>query len=93
MAISFLSSIEINGSCTVTSIGNDNSTYTGILVWDGSGLKYRTKAQLLSDIGAGSGTGTVTSVTVTGSNGLSGTGTITSSGTITLSNSDRGSAQ
>jgi hypothetical protein len=93
MAISFLSSIEINGSCTVTSIANDNSTYTGILVWDGSGLKYRTKAQLLSDIGAGTGTGTVTSVTVTGSNGLSGTGTITSSGTITLSNSDRGSAQ
>jgi len=93
MAISFLSSIEINGSCTVTSIGNDNSTYTGILVWDGSGLKYRTKAQLLSDIGAGTGTGTVTSVTVTGSNGLSGTGTITTSGTITLSNSDRGSAQ
>jgi hypothetical protein len=56
-------------------------------------LKYRTKAQLLSDIGAGSGTGTVTSVTVTGSSGLSGTGTITTSGTITLSNSDRGSAQ
>ena len=93
MAISFLSSIEITGSSTVTSISNDNSTYTGILVWDGAVLKYRTKAQLLSDIGAGSGTGTVTSVTVTGSNGLSGTGTITSSGTITLSNSDRGSAQ
>jgi len=93
MAISFLSSIEINGSSSVTSIGNDNSSYTGILVWDGAALKYRTKAQLLSDIGAGSGTGTVTSVTVTGSNGLSGTGTITTSGTITLSNSDRGSAQ
>jgi hypothetical protein len=93
MAINFLSSIEINGSCTVSSIGNDNSSYTGILVWDGSALKYRTKAQLLSDIGAGSGTGTVTSVTVTGSSGLSGTGTITTSGTITLSNSDRGSAQ
>jgi len=93
MAISFLSSINIDGSCTVTSIGNDDSTYTGILVWDGSALKYRTKAQLLSDIGAGSGTGTVTSVTVTGSNGLSGTGTVTSSGTITLSNSDKGSSQ
>jgi len=93
MAISFLSSINIDGSCTVTSIGNDDSTYTGILVWDGSALKYRTKAQLRSDIGAGTGTGTVTSVTVTGSNGLSGTGTITSSGTITLSNSDRGSSQ
>lgn len=93
MAISLLSSVEITGTCTVTSISNDNSTYTGILVWDGASMKYRTKAQLLSDIGAGSGTGTVTSVTVTGSNGLSGTGTITSSGTITLSNSDRGSAQ
>ena len=93
MAINFLSSIEINGSCTVSSIGNDNSSYTGILVWDGSALKYRTKAQLLSDIGAGTGTGTVTSVTVTGSSGLSGTGTITTSGTITLSNTDRGSAQ
>ena len=93
MAISFLSSIEINGTTSVSSISNDNSTYTGILVWDGAALKYRTKAQLLSDIGAGSGTGTVTSVTVTGSNGLSGTGTITTSGTITLSNTDRGSAQ
>ena len=93
MAISFLSSINIDGSCTVTSISNDNSTYTGILVWDGSALKYRTKAQLLSDIGAGSGSGTVTSVTVTGSDGLSGTGTVTSSGTITLSNSDKGSSQ
>ena len=76
MAISLLSSVEITGTCTVTSISNDNSTYTGILVWDGASMKYRTKAQLLSDIGAGSGTGTVTSVTVTGSNGLSGTGTI-----------------
>lgn len=93
MAINFLSSIEIDGSCSVTSIDNDNTTYTGILVWDGSGLKYRTKAQLLSDIGAGTGSGTVTSVTVTGTSGLSGTGTVTTSGTITLSNSDRGSAQ
>ena len=55
MAINFLSSIEIDGSCSVTSIDNDNNTYTGILVWDGQGLKYRTKAQLLADIGAGSG--------------------------------------
>jgi len=93
MAINFLSSIEIDGSCSVTSIDNDNNTYTGILVWDGQGLKYRTKAQLLADIGAGSGSGTVTSVTVTGTSGLSGTGTVTTSGTITLSNSDRGSAQ
>ena len=63
------------------------------VVSDGGMLKYRTGAQLRSDIGAGTGSGSVTSITVTGSNGLSGTGTITSSGTITLSNSDRGSSQ
>ena len=93
MAISFLSSIQVTGTTSVSSISNDNSTYTGILVWDGSVLKYRTKSQILGDIGAGTGDGSVTSVTVTGSNGLSGTGTVTSSGTITLTNSDRGSSQ
>jgi hypothetical protein len=93
MAISFLSSIQVTGTTSVSSISNDNSTYTGILVWDGSVLKYRTKSQILGDIGAGTGDGSVTSVTVTGSNGLSGTGTVTTSGTITLSNSDRGSSQ
>ena len=93
MAVQFLSSITISGSTSVSTIGNDNATYTGILVWDGSSLKYRTKAQLKSDIGAGSGAGTVTSVTVEGTTGLSGSGTVTSSGTITLTNSDRGSSQ
>jgi len=93
MAISFLSSIQVTGTTSVSSISNDNSTYTGILVWDGSVLKYRTKSQILGDIGAGTGDGSVTSVTVTGSNGLSGTGTVTTSGTITLTNSDRGSSQ
>lgn len=93
MAIQFLSSINITGTTSVSSISNDDNTYTGILVWDGGLLKYRTKSQILSDIGAGTGNGSVTSVTVTGSNGLSGTGTVTSSGTITLSNSDRGSSQ
>ena len=90
MAVQFLSSITISGSTSVSTIGNDNATYTGILVWDGSSLKYRTKAQLKSDIGAGSGAGSVTSVTVEGTTGLSGSGTVTSSGTITLTNSDRG---
>tara|TARA_B110000977_G_scaffold2591_1_gene3560 strand:+ start:398 stop:1960 length:1563 start_codon:yes stop_codon:yes gene_type:complete len=93
MAVQFLSSITISGSTSVSTIGNDNATYTGILVWDGSSLKYRTKAQLKSDIGAGSGAGSVTSVTVEGTTGLSGSGTVTSSGTITLTNSDRGSSQ
>jgi len=93
MALSFLSSISVTGTTSVSSISNDNSTYTGILVWDGSVLKYRTKAQILSDIGGTGNTGTVTSVTVQGNTGLSGTGTVTSIGTITLTNSDRGSSQ
>ena len=93
MAINFLSSISVSGSVSLTSISNDNSTYTGVVVWDGGVLKYRTKAQILSDIGGTGNTGTVTSVTVQGTTGLSGSGTVTTSGTITLTNSDRGSSQ
>lgn len=93
MAIQFLSGVNITGTTSVSSVSNDNSTYTGILVWDGGLLKYRTTAQILSDIGATGNTGTVTSVTVQGNTGLSGSGTITTSGTITLTNSDRGSSQ
>ena len=93
MAIEFLSSIAISGTTSVSSIYNDNSAYTGILVWDGGYLKYRTTSQILSDIGATGNTGTVTSVTVEGSSGLSGSGTVTTSGTITLTNSDKGSSQ
>ena len=99
MAIQFISGLsvtgnsEITGTLSVSSITADNSTYTGIMVWDGGVLKYRTKAQILSDIGATGNTGTVTSVTVQGTTGLSGSGTVTSSGTITLTNSDRGSSQ
>jgi len=99
MAIQFISGLsvtgnsEITGTLSVSSITADNSTYTGIMVWDGGVLKYRTKAQILSDIGATGNTGTVTSVTVQGTTGLSGSGTVTTSGTITLTNSDRGSSQ
>ena len=99
MAIEFISGLsvsgnsEITGTLVVTNVVADNSTYTGIMVWDGGVLKYRTKAQILSDIGATGNTGTVTSVTVQGSSGLSGSGTVTTSGTITLTNSDRGSSQ
>ena len=93
MAIQFLSSVSITGTTSVSSIANDNSSYTGILVWDGGNLKYRSKSQILSDIGATGNTGTVTSVTVQGTTGLSGSGTVTTSGTITLTNSDRGSSQ
>jgi len=99
MAIDFLTGVSVDGNSAVTgtfsvsSISNDNSTYTGIMVWDGGVLKYRTKAQVLSDIGATGNLGTVTSVTVQGTSGLSGSGTITSNGTITLTNSDKGSSQ
>ncbi len=99
MAIQFLSGFNSDGNSSVTgtlsvsSVTNDNSTYNGILVWDGSILKYRTKSQILSDIGATGNLGTVTSVTVQGTSGLSGSGTVTTSGTITLTNSDRGSSQ
>ena len=51
MAINFLSSIDVAGTVSVSSVSNDNSSYTGILVWDGGLLKYRTKSQLLTDIG------------------------------------------
>ena len=51
MAINFLSSIDIAGTASLSSVSNDNSSYTGILVWDGGLLKYRTKSQLLTDIG------------------------------------------
>ena len=99
MAIEFKKGISVDGNSSITgtvsvsSVTSDNSTYTGIMVWDGGVLKYRTKSQILSDIGATSNTGTVTSVTVQGTTGLSGSGTVTTSGTITLTNSDRGSSQ
>jgi len=85
MAIQFLSGFDSDGNSTVTgtlsvsSISNDNSSYTGILVWDGNVLKYRTKAQIKSDIGAGSGSMSSFSV----SNGTT-TGSITNGGTLTL---------
>ena len=63
MAIKFLNNSEVTGTLSVSSISNDNATYTGIVVWDGSALKYRTKAQVKSDIGAGSGS--VTSIATT----------------------------
>lgn len=59
MAISYLSNMSIDGTLTL-SVNADDATYTGIVTVDGGTLKYRTKAQIKSDIGAGSGDGTVT---------------------------------
>ena len=77
MAIKFLNNSEVTGTLSVSSIGNDNATYTGIVVWDGGDLKYRTKAQVKSDIGAGS----MTSFSITDG---STTGTISNGGSITF---------
>ena len=71
----------ISGFCSVSDISQDNSTYTGILVWDGGQLKYRTKAEIRSDIGAGTGSGTMTGFGV--SNLASGQGT-----TFTITNGE-----
>ena len=46
-------------------VNADDATYTGIVTVDGGTFKYRTKAEILSDIGAGTGSGTVTSIGIT----------------------------
>ena len=94
MAIQFLSGVNITGTTSVSSVSNDNSTYTGILVWDGGLLKYRTKAQILSDIGATGNTGTVTSVSIGPVSGI--TASVvnsTTAATISIANTDKGSSQ
>ena len=100
MAIGYKSGINVDGNSTITgtfsvsSVTQDNSSYTGIMVWDGGVLKYRTKAQILSDIGAGTGGGTVSSVSLGTLTGLSGSvSNASSTPTITLTNTDTGSAQ
>ena len=51
----------IGGTVTATVNADADSTYTGIVVSESGLLKYRTKAQILSDIGAGTGSGNVSS--------------------------------
>ena len=67
----------INGTLTVDTINNATSDTDKFLVSDGDEIKYRTGAEVLSDIGAGTGT-----VTGTGASGRipiwSGTSSITS---------------
>ena len=85
MAITFKDGLSVSGASTfsstltVSSIANASTDTDKILVSDGGVIKYRTGAQILSDIGAGAGT--VTSVA--SGDGLSG-GTITTSGTLTV---------
>ena len=75
MAISFLSSQSVSGSLTVSSIANATTDTDRFLVSDSGVIKYRTGAQLRSDIGAGDITG------VTAGTGMTGGGT---SGSVTL---------
>mgnify|MGYP003632038584 CR=1 FL=1 len=53
MAIKYLSNVEIDGTLTLTVNADGDSTYTGIVVSESGLLKYRTKAQIKTDIGAG----------------------------------------
>ena len=55
MAINFLSNINLDGTLTLTVNQDSNDTYTGIVVSESGLLKYRTKAQIKADIGAGGG--------------------------------------
>ena len=94
MAIKFLNNQEITGSLTVSTIVNATADPDKFLAVNGNGrVDYVTGSQLRGYIGAGTGNGSVTSVSVQGNTGLSGSGTITTSGTITLTNADRGSSQ
>lgn len=68
MAIRFLKEVFIDGTLQLT-VNADNSTYTGLVTVDGGVLKYRTKSQVRSDIGAG----TMSSFTLAGSSGSSST--------------------
>ena len=75
--------LTLDGSGNATFAGTisatvnaDDATYTGIVTVDSGTLKYRTKSEILADIGAGTGNGTVTEVTV-------GTGLDVSNGTTT----------
>ena len=68
MAITFLKEVFIDGTLQLT-VNADDATYTGLVTVDGGVLKYRTKAQVRSDIGAG----TMSSFTLAGSSGSSST--------------------
>lgn len=76
------SKLEINGDLKISTIANSSINTNAFLVSDSSVVKYRTGAQVLSDIGAeptltkGNLTTTTTGLTITG-----GTGAVIGSGT------------
>ena len=52
MAIRFLNALNIDGTVTATINQDANNAYDGILVSTSGLIERRTKAQILSDIGA-----------------------------------------
>ena len=78
MAIRFLNALNIDGTVTATINQDANNAYDGILVSTSGLIERRTKAQILSDIGAG----TMSSWTFAGSAGSS--STISDGGTATI---------
>ena len=79
MAIRFLNAINVDGSITATINQDANNAYDGILVSTSGLIERRTKAQILSDIGAG----TMSNWTFAGSSGGS-SSTISDGGTATI---------
>ena len=77
--------LDVNGSVNISTINNASSDTDKFLVSDSGVVKYRTGAEVRSDIGAGTGNGSVTSVAVTVGTGLDVSGSpITGSGTIDI---------
>lgn len=95
MAIRFLTSQNIQaGTLTVSTIANLATASNVFLVSDAGLVKYRTAAQVRSDIGAGTGSGSVTSVSTTNGAGISASVTnATTTPNITITNTDLGSSQ
>jgi len=77
--------VKVGTTLQIGSIANASSDTDKFLVSDSGIVKYRTGAEVRSDIGAGTGNGSVTSVAVTVGTGLDVSGSpITGSGTIDI---------
>ena len=77
--------VKVGTTLEIGSIANASSDTDKFLVSDSGIVKYRTGAEVRSDIGAGTGNGSVTSVAVTVGTGLDVSGSpITGSGTIDI---------
>ena len=78
--------LTVEGTVSASNLALDSIVNAGtdtdkFLVLDSSGnVDFRTGAEVLSDIGAGTGTGDITRVNITAGNGLSGTSVDTTSG-------------